>query len=239
MPRFADGFGIQRKRLLSAAAFLAIVAPIMSVLLISAPSRAQSQTQSAAVAAPEFVYEVASVKPSKSTDGNMRINTADDGLVITNLSPNRLVQLAFRFGISVTDAPEWMNSESYDIDAKMEASVADALKKLSPDDRRIARQHMLQALLVDRFTLTFHRESKELPVYFLSVAKNGPKLHEAKPGDTYPNGIPLPAGRSGGGARIMMMSGGIGDADDNRSSSSYVGNLIRSLARFRGPSCYR
>jgi uncharacterized protein (TIGR03435 family) len=35
---------------------------------------------------------------------------------------------------------------------------------------------MLRALLEDRFKLKVHREAKEVPVYFLTVAKNGPKL---------------------------------------------------------------
>ncbi len=35
---------------------------------------------------------------------------------------------------------------------------------------------MLQALLAERFKLTLHRETKELPMYVLVVAKNGPKF---------------------------------------------------------------
>ncbi len=38
---------------------------------------------------------------------------------------------------------------------------------------------MVQALLVDRFKLAIHRESKEMPVYALLVAKGGPKLQRA------------------------------------------------------------
>jgi len=40
---------------------------------------------------------------------------------------------------------------------------------------------MLQTLLLDRFRLAFHRETRDIPVYALVVAKNGPKLAEAKP----------------------------------------------------------
>ena len=43
---------------------------------------------------------------------------------------------------------------------------------------------MLQALIADRFKLSLHRETKELPVFAILVGKNGPRL---KPGD--------PAGR--------------------------------------------
>ena len=48
---------------------------------------------------------------------------------------------------------------------------------------------MFQALLADRFKLKVHPETREQPVYALVIAKNGPKLTEAKSGDTYPNGI--------------------------------------------------
>jgi uncharacterized protein (TIGR03435 family) len=38
---------------------------------------------------------------------------------------------------------------------------------------------MLQALLADRFKLTIHRETKNLPIYSLVIAKGGSKLQEA------------------------------------------------------------
>ena len=38
---------------------------------------------------------------------------------------------------------------------------------------------MLQKLLADRFGLTFHRETRTLSVYALTVAKGGPKLTSA------------------------------------------------------------
>jgi uncharacterized protein (TIGR03435 family) len=38
---------------------------------------------------------------------------------------------------------------------------------------------MLQALLASRFKLALHRENREMPVYALVVAKNGPKLQHA------------------------------------------------------------
>ena len=38
---------------------------------------------------------------------------------------------------------------------------------------------MLQALLADRFKLTLHHETKELPLYALTVTRNGPKFKTA------------------------------------------------------------
>jgi uncharacterized protein (TIGR03435 family) len=60
---------------------------------------------------------------------------------------------------------------------------------------------MLQALLADRFKLTVRSERRDLPVYLLVAAKNGPKLYESKfretgPDKTYDSS--LQSGRGGG-----------------------------------------
>src|SRR5262249_54960236 len=47
-------------------------------------------------------------------------------------------------------------------------------------DRDEKMRLMLQTLLADRFQLKIRRETKELPVYAVTVAKNGPKLEKAK-----------------------------------------------------------
>ena len=51
--------------------------------------------------------------------------------------------------------------------------------KLSPDEQGQQLRLMLQSMLADRFKLALHHETKELPIYALVVAKNGPKLHES------------------------------------------------------------
>ena len=59
---------------------------------------------------------------------------------------------------------------------------------------------MLRALLEDRFKLRVHREPKEVPVYFLTLAKNGPKLEATKEGSCVPidaNHIPAPIATPG------------------------------------------
>jgi uncharacterized protein (TIGR03435 family) len=59
---------------------------------------------------------------------------------------------------------------------------------------------MLRALLEDRFKLRVHREPKEVPVYFLTLAKNGPKLEAIKEGSCVPidaNHIPAPIATPG------------------------------------------
>jgi uncharacterized protein (TIGR03435 family) len=154
-----------------------------------------------------YKFEVASIKPDKSSIASnglprVRVNPAPDGFTASGVNLVQLISLAYGSPTSfsllgslnrdqlyfqnnlVSRAPEWFRTERFDVDAKMETSVADALQKLSPDDRYVARQQMLQALLADRFKLTVHRETKELPVFALVIAKNGLKIHESKAGDT-------------------------------------------------------
>jgi uncharacterized protein (TIGR03435 family) len=65
---------------------------------------------------------------------------------------------------------------------------------------------MFQILLADYFKVALHRESKLLPAYVLVIAKNGPKIQPAKPGDTYPNGIKGLDGQPAGPHKFDMSS---------------------------------
>src|SRR5207247_6757146 len=66
---------------------------------------------------------------------------------------------------------------------------------------------MIQSLLVDRFKLALRRETKDLPVYVLTVARGGPKLQQFVEGscDPTPNAAPPRPGQkrrcAGGGIR--------------------------------------
>jgi uncharacterized protein (TIGR03435 family) len=87
---------------------------------------------------------------------------------------------------------------------------------------------MLQALLADQFKLKVSHQREEHPVYALAVAKNGSKLREAKPGDTYPNGIKDEAGHAVGRTWWMERGHLIGQGV---SMESLVGLLSQYLAR--------
>jgi uncharacterized protein (TIGR03435 family) len=68
----------------------------------------------------------------------------------------------------IVGGPGWLATDRFDIVAKAEG-VPD---QLTPEQFR----PMLVALIEDRFQLKIHRETKEMPVYALVVAKNGTKL---------------------------------------------------------------
>jgi uncharacterized protein (TIGR03435 family) len=185
------------KSAVNLAELLAVCALLVFGLAHATKSSAQSQTQDAAPTS--RFYEVASIKPNKSADDRTKLMYSPDGLTGTNVTVQMLVRLAF--GIQdnqISGAPTWVNSESYNIEARMGNSAADEMRKMSEEERKVGRQQMLQALLADRFRLTVHRETKDFPVYALVIAKNGPKLQKATPGDTYGDGFKgidgLPAG---------------------------------------------
>jgi uncharacterized protein (TIGR03435 family) len=81
----------------------------------------------------------------------------------------------------VVGGPAWINSEGYDIDAKPAANT---------DPKQIWL--MWQTLLADRFKLRLQRETRDLPIYDLTVAKGGPRLPAAKPAGcvSFPPGTP-------------------------------------------------
>jgi uncharacterized protein (TIGR03435 family) len=153
------------------------------------PSRTQLLPQAAPSPLPKYEYDVVSIKPYKpgSSEGNYAggYDTLPNGFSARNLFLRSLILTAY--GVSsdqLLGVPDWLRTEGYDVEVRMDEVVAGALQKLSPDDRVHARQQMLQALLADQLKLRVHRESKNLPSYVLVIAKDGPKFQEAKPDET-------------------------------------------------------
>ena len=88
----------------------------------------------------------------------------------TNVTLKTLIQSAYGVkDFQITGGPRWLDGDAYDVSAR-----ADAAGQLSNDDLK----PMLQALLADRFRLKVHRETKEVSLYSLVVAKTGSKLRE-------------------------------------------------------------
>ncbi len=205
--RVARELDFGKKLLFVAAALLTVAAPIVFGLQNTTPSPAAPEAKS--TAADTHGYDVASIKPNKSGGNMVRMMIRPDGLSAMGGTLQMLIQNAYEIqDFQIVGAPKWVSSDRYDIEAKMDSSQIERLKTLSPDESRLESKRMLQALLANRFQLVVHRETKELPGYALVIAKNGSKLHDAKPGDTYPNGIKGPDGQPGTGLMIMGGNGG-------------------------------
>ena len=189
-------------------AFFAV--PIVFGQVSTARGQTGPQTKATTSDAPSESFAVASIKPFKLDAGHIRFGGgwSPDGFNSFAITLQALVQAAYGVQASqVLGGPSWISSQRYDVQAKMSSSAADDLQKLSPDRREVVQEHMLQALLVDRFHLVVRHAVKELPVYALVIAKNGSKLKEATPGNTYSNGFSAPDG-SPAGASEMAFGGG-------------------------------
>ena len=124
------------------------------------------------------VFEVASIKPSvrdQMTDILGAVvpawmrggpGTRDPGQIsFTNASLKTLIANAYGVKPYQISGPTWLDVVGFNIIAKVPPGTSKEQLKL-----------MLQNLLAERFKLTLHHEKKELPVYALVVAKNGPKM---------------------------------------------------------------
>jgi uncharacterized protein (TIGR03435 family) len=187
-----------------------ILAILLGVFFLGSAVPVGAQSQAAAAPSPVFEYDVASIKLNVSGGGSVGMHNTPDSFSVTNVQVEALMQMAFGVqSYQMIAAPEWFTSERYDIEAKMEPDVADALRKLNVDDRRITRQHMLQALVLDRLKMTIHRETRQLPIYSLVIGKGGSKLQETKPsapGVAVPRGGPsVRTSRYGNGAITLTV----------------------------------
>ena len=152
--------------------------------------------QSPKDAAP-VVFEVASVKLNKSGEQRLRLEVQPGGrFTAINASLRQLVSVAypsdggkFRNEENLVGGPDWFDVDRYDIVAKAEGTGAldtngPADAATPADVAAVERvRSMLRNLLADRFHLTLHHETREVPVFALVMAKNdrtlGPQLRRS------------------------------------------------------------
>jgi uncharacterized protein (TIGR03435 family) len=150
-------------------------------------------------------FEVASVKPSDPSARGSQMGLSPGGLFTAkNATLKSLIQQAWDVrDFQISGGPGWLDTEGYDIEAKGDGPGVpeDEMRKMPEAQRNRMEQEFLlrvRTLLADRFQLKVHRETKELPVYALIVAKGGPKIHPA-----------TEDGSPGGGLRTSRGSAGV------------------------------
>jgi uncharacterized protein (TIGR03435 family) len=109
-------------------------------------------------------FEVASVK-SNTAGGRMSVQFSSDRFTASDIGLGPLVLLAYDLNLRQISGLDHTFDGRFDIVAKAEHRVSASEMK-----------QMLQSLLADRFKLRSHWETREVPVYSLTVAKGGPKL---------------------------------------------------------------
>ena len=171
--------------LLATAGLAALAGPVAIGILHASPGLAQQSQPQAEV---RMAFEVASIKPSPNPDEGRtpwRFKQNPGGIDYKYITVPTLIQKAFGIEDYQLTLPRGYQSQEWDIIAKAPAN-----------SRTQDFPLMLRSLLADRFQLTFHRETKELPVYELVVAKGGSKLKE----------VPPPEGGLGGNRTAEGMS---------------------------------
>jgi bla regulator protein BlaR1 len=188
---------------LGACGFLAIAVPVAFGIVRMIPL--QGQILHAAGPLPSF--EVATIKPwvrpappppppegtpdtrpkppARVAPGNGGGQATDRVHMIT--STRWLIGAAynvpFGFESRIEGGPDWVKTEQYEIQAKIEGSQFAAMRTMTAAEQRRQVDLMEQSLLADRFKLKVHFETREMPGYALVIAKGGPKLTPAKEGE--------------------------------------------------------
>jgi len=143
---------------ISIAGLVAIAAPA-AIAIVTAP-RLSAQSQD-----PAPSFEAASIKPTQMTGQGASIDRHPGMLLMKNVTLQDCIREAYGVTDSQIAGQNLLSPDRYDIVAKVPPRV-------TTDQHRA----MLQALLAERFKLAVHHGTKEMPVYLLVVAKNGPKI---------------------------------------------------------------
>jgi bla regulator protein BlaR1 len=179
-----------QKMLLAAGATLAVALPL-ALGVMNAPLRAQTNWQAAAGG--KMAFDVASIKPVAPEAVAYPPFPLDDGNAFTQTGGRfraifplpAFIYFAYKIGPTpaqrqamLAHLPRWVDSDRFLIEARAPANT-------TKDQFRL----MMQALLADRFKLAVRFESREAPVYALSLIKAGklgPNLRRHSEGPACP-----------------------------------------------------
>jgi uncharacterized protein (TIGR03435 family) len=200
-------------------------------------SSAETPAQSPVGSAARATFEVASVKPNVSNSSTSNSNEPPGGYVATNMSLRRLIAIAYRMRLQTERdrivGPSWIDAARFDINART-----------PPGSSREQVPDMLRALLVERFGLAAHTETREAPVYALVLARTdgqpGPQLTRSSLDCSKPQAFRSGAAGPGTGvADEKPQCGIISNVDGNggvlrgggRSMADLAGNLAGRVSR--------
>jgi len=172
----------EKKSSLAGTVFTAVIGLVaIGFIFACVPSLVRAQSPATAQE-----FDAASVKPIAGSVGGRREGPLagaplefEPGRVasIGGVTARRLIMEAYRLTqYQVSGGPSWLDSDSFALEAKASDTSA------NENQLRL----MLRTLLAGRFKLVVSHASREMPVYALVAAKNGPKLHEIKEGEDTP-----------------------------------------------------
>jgi uncharacterized protein (TIGR03435 family) len=176
--------------------FLAAVAAVVLAAMPAVPQ---------APSADKPVFEVISIKPNTAT-GIAAVGDQPGGrFVASHIALRRLIQYAYRGNQQFLGGPSWLDDDRWDIEAKAAEGTVPPRAAIPDMNVPDTVALMVQSLLEDRFKLKSHRETRDLPLYELTVAKGGSKMKLSD--DQTPPAALLGAG--GNQRRGALQRGGI------------------------------
>jgi uncharacterized protein (TIGR03435 family) len=168
---------------------------LLATFVAGPPLMAQASAQPSAPDVDSLLqsakFEVVSIHPDDPDGHTSRIGFMPDGRFVANgITMKRLACMAYGIqDFQMDGGPSWFASERFAIQAKSESQIEELLPKLSNEQRTLVGRQMVKAIFADRLNLALRLESRQMSTLALVVDKNGPRLHEAKSGDNYPNGM--------------------------------------------------
>jgi uncharacterized protein (TIGR03435 family) len=172
-----------------------LVATVLGSSLLTGVD-ADAQANSAVGPLPTF--EVASVKPSATDRGEAATarswGDVTDRVTLVHIPLKYLLLRVYDLQADQLSGPAWLDSEYFDIFAVVPAG---APKRQVP--------LMFQALLLERFHLKFHRDTRVAEVYALVAGDGGAKLKESVPDNTE---VPSTAKLAGSGENTVISGSG-------------------------------
>ncbi len=156
---------------------LTILVVSAALLQLSSKAHASAVVSQAAL---QPTFEIVSIHPMSQDD--MRPEHIDNPsrrgyLRAVNVNLKSLMEIAYDIpDLRMFGGPAWLTSARYSLEAKADPSIDEQLAALSESTAKQAKRKMLAALLVERFKLAVHAETKDMSVYVMVIGKDGAKL---------------------------------------------------------------
>jgi uncharacterized protein (TIGR03435 family) len=143
----------------------------LALVYVSATVAAQAP---APAPQPLPAFEVASIRVNKSAQLGRQLRPQPGGrFEAINMRLRDLMQFAYQVrGFQIEGGPAWIDEVGFDIVAKAEGELPPPTPGGAPSPVAL----MLRSLLAERFKLVVHHETKELPVYALTLARGDGRL---------------------------------------------------------------
>jgi uncharacterized protein (TIGR03435 family) len=141
------------------------------------PQTQQSSAQQNSSASQRLEFEVAVIKPSapNTQGGGMKADPGGQTIHALNVPVQLMIESQWRInGAQIVGAPDWASKDLWNVEAKAEGPH-------NIEDLHV----MYQNLMIDRFKMQFHWDTRDLPMFALLLDKSGLKMTENSGPETF------------------------------------------------------